>query len=241
MFKAPQRQFGLFTLLNDIIGLTLLVWYALVKPRQLKPITICTGLYNRSDMYLTKLLKSVNRAIHKDLIQLSVFDCASNDIPNLHTSIRSEWQGGLVFNAQPVAFSRSYTFNKAVAQSTNELVFLCDADMSVPENIVELCNQYAAPKRAWFPFVFTLYQNKPAIQHKDNGFWMIHSGKGMLACLKSDYEKIGGLDERFTKWGAEDDDLWERMVRAGFVVIRNKQKGLIHHWHPSFNPNAKTN
>lgn len=240
MFKAPQRNFGVYTLWNDLKGICIYLLKPLHKPNPLRPVTICTGLYNRSDMYLNKLLESIHQTRHKELIGISVFDCGSTDVSDLKTAIMAKWKGKLFFSQEQRTFSRAYAFNSAVKQAQAEIIFICDADMQIPENLVELCNSYVGDKRAWYPIVFTLYRNKPAVISQENGFWMIYSGKGMLACLKKDYMELGGLDETFTNWGAEDDDLWERMVRGRFIIIRNKQKGLIHHWHESFNPHAKT-
>lgn len=240
MFKAPQRKFGMYTLIKDVYGMLIYLFKPAYKPESLRPVTICTGLYNRSDMYLNKLLERVNQTTNKHLITLSVFDCGSTDLKSLEESIRKKWAGKLVFCQEKAPFSRAFAFNKAVNNAPDEIIFICDADMWIPENIVELCNNFVGHKRAWYPIVFTLYRDKPPVIHKENGFWMIYSGKGMLACLKNDYQELGGLNEKFTEWGAEDDDLWERMVRNRFTIIRNKQQGLIHHWHQSFNPRSKT-
>ncbi len=240
VFKAPQRQFGFFTLINDIKGIALYVYFRFRPAKKLKPVSICTGIYNRSDMYLKSVIKSLGRAEHQELIELSVVDCNSTDMIDFENEIRSQWKGKLCFSRISKSFTRAFSFNRATEQATNNIVFICDADMLLPTNIVQLCNQFVAQNRVWYPIIFTLYKNTPAIESAENGFWMIHSGKGMLACLKSDFERIGKLDESFTTWGAEDDNLWERFMKAGFVVIRNKQKGLIHQWHESFNPLSKT-
>ena len=41
--------------------------------------------------------------------------------------------------------------------------------------------------------------------------------------------------ENFKTWGQEDDELWERFYKGGYYIIRSREKGLLHHWHPSLN------
>jgi hypothetical protein len=235
IFKAPQRKLHPNSLANDMKGVMILLWYRLFPKKNLQAISICTGIYNRSDNYLNQFLPSIVKAKHADLIELSVFDCNSSDIPDLEASIKAQWKGKLKFAKEPLAFSRSATFNKAVAQSSQRIIFICDADMSVPENIVKLCNNYTAKKRVWYPVIYFLFKDRPAVVGKGNGVWEQYSAKGMLASLKEDFDAVGKLNEHFKEWGAEDNELWDRFYKQGFTVISNRQRGLLHHWHTTHN------
>jgi hypothetical protein len=187
-------------------------------------------------LFLKYFLPSLNKINHKDLIELSVFDCNSNDTPNLENEIRKVWLGQLIFKSEDVPFTRSFTFNKAVEQSQKEILFICDADFSLPQDLVVICNKCTLGKLVWFPIVFYLYKNKPNVFDKSHGEWMQWGGKGILACKRKYFLKIGGLDESFKKWGQEDEDLWMKFYKAGNYMIRYKERGLLHHWHPSLNP-----
>jgi glycosyltransferase involved in cell wall biosynthesis len=238
IFKSPQRKINPLSLLNDTYGIAIYLWYKAVHIQQqnLQPITICTGIYNRSEFYVNNLIASLNKAKYHHLIELSVFDCGSTDIPNLEQHIRMHWKGKLTYHSTHIPFSRAVSFNKAVQQASTELLFICDADMSVPENIVQLCNAYTAPKRIWYPIYFFVYKHKPAIVAPQNGEWELYGSKGMLALRKHDWNTIGGLNEKYTSWGDEDTELWTRFHLQNFTIIRNKQEGFLHHWHDSFNP-----
>jgi glycosyltransferase involved in cell wall biosynthesis len=236
LFKSPQRKIHPSSLYSDLKGLAIFLRYQFFSPGHLQPISICTGVYNRSEALLKHLLPSIEDANNKSLIEFSVADCDSNDVLNLENTIKNSTSFDIVYNKYSQAFSRSFAFNMAVKQCSHPLVFICDADMSIPKNIVALCNAYAAKKRAWYPIVFYLEKDKPAKETADNGHWMQYGGKGMLACTRKDFMEIGMLNENYTTWGKEDDELWERFVKANFVIIRYRQRGLIHHWHPSFNP-----
>ena len=163
VFKAPQRSFSSNSLYRDFKGIGIYLWYSIFSFKKLEKITICTGIYNRSDNYLNQLLQSIKKAKHQHLIELSVFDCNSYDVEDLKTEIQKQWKGKLIFNSEPIKFSRSYTFNKAVSHSETNLIFICDADLSLPKNIVESVNFFTAKNRVWYPIFFFLYNNKPAV------------------------------------------------------------------------------
>lgn len=226
---------GLHTLLTDLQGLMIYAYRSVWPKKKLKAVSICTGIYNRSSNYLNQLLKSLELAENAYLIELSVFDCCSDDMADLEAEIRKRWKGQLVFSREPVKFARSYTFNKAVDQASHELIFICDADLSLPVNIVSLCNQYTGEKTVWYPIYFFLYKNKPAIMNSENGEWEQYGSRGMLACTKKAFNDAGRLNEAYTIWGGEDTDLWERFHRRHNIIIRNRVKGLYHHWHQTFN------
>lgn len=240
IFKAPQRKLTKGSFYRDIKGLCIYHLSSILFLKQkLEPITICTGIYNRSDNYLTIFLPSVATCSNKDLITLSVFDCGSNDVEHLEQKIRNIWDGDLHYNMEHMPFTRAKSFNKAVKYAKTNYVFLCDADMTIPKDIVLLVNRYVASKRVWFPKCFFLFKNMHSKQLYKNGEWKNHDATGMLGCLKFEFLAIGGLDETYVTWGGEDTDLWRRFHKAQFVVIRNNQKGLLHHWHPSHNPKYK--
>jgi glycosyltransferase involved in cell wall biosynthesis len=236
IFKSPQRSISWYTLLTDFRGIGIYVYRTIFPFKKLQPISICTGIKNRSDNYLNHFLESLQHIEHPELIELSVFDCASDDVDNLEERIRKKWNGKLVFNSEPRAFSRSYTFNKAIKQASNELILGCDADISLPYDMVKMCNQYVDSKQTWFPMYFFLFKNKPAIISKDNGIWDQYGSRGLFACLQTDFWEAGAFDESYTVWGGEDIDLWTRFHRKGYIVIRSRKKGLFHKWHTTHNP-----
>lgn len=64
------------------------------------------------------------------------------------------------------------------------------------------------------------------------GFWE-HQGYGLIAMYKSDWDRIGGLDEeKFkNKWGGEDWELMERVVGAGMEYERVREFKMFHFHH----------
>ena len=226
VFKSPQRKHGgSLTLLTDFIG----YFSILFNKKRLKPITICTGLKNRSNNYINILLESLNKCDHKDLIHLSIYDCGSNDVSNLLSSIQEKWKGEVTYETENIDFSRSYTFNKALKQSKTELLFACDADMELPSNLIELINKYVSNKSAWFPIPFHLDKNG-----KDGNYKM--EGKGIFATTKEQLMKTGFYNEEFTSWGDEDWELFFRFYKNKIRPHRTWERKLIHHYHESARP-----
>jgi hypothetical protein len=239
VFKSPQRKIAPSIILADLAGLIIYLYRSLIPAAGMKRISICTGLYNRSEQYLNHLLPSIKRMKSKEYIELSVYDCGSSDLANLESAIREQWKGSLVYASEQKAFSRSYALNKAIDQSKNEYVFICDADMSLPPDFVERFSDFVTTKSVWYPIYFFLFPNKQTAVSNENGVWETYGSKGMFGSHKITFNKVGKLNEDFHAWGHEDTDLWERYHKFGYIVIRNKQKNFFHHWHKTFNPKYK--
>jgi glycosyltransferase involved in cell wall biosynthesis len=238
LFKAPQRREGtLKSLLTETVGLLSLGGHRLSRlfSPELKPISICTGLKNRTANYLDFVLTSISAMKNPELIELSIFDCGSEDAEYLEREIRRRWKGKLVFTKEETDFTRAYSFNRAIAQSSNQLIFATDADMSLPPDLVKQCNSYVSWESVWFPVCFYLYENRPAIIAPENGEWF-PVGKGMFAATKAQFEQAGCYDTKYKSWGSEDVDLWLRFFKAGILPLRTRCKGLFHHYHPSLKP-----
>lgn len=193
-------------------------------------ITICVGIYNRTPNLLNCLVASMNECVHNDHLALSVYDCNSTDVSDLKSEIEKAWKGRLVFCCEDRKFSKTYAVNKAVFQSDTNKIFVCDTDMTLPSEFVELYNKFVRKNTVWFPICFSLLNGKERRIAVGNGWWR-GEGFGMVGILKDNYKFMGGLDLRFDKWGREDDDFFVR-AHVYFKVIRRKCPGLFHNWHP---------
>src|SRR5574343_289318 len=227
VFKSPQRRWhelGYSTLITDFKG-----WLSTRRtPQTLAPITVCIGIKNRSQNLLNYVIPSLNQCHHPQLIHLSVYDCGSNDIDNLEAAIQKAWKGHLIYQRKESDFARSKAFNAAVNQAPEGLVLICDADMSVPKNIVNLVNQFVSKHSAWFPHVW--YTNQDG-----SGRYYTES-TGMMASTKSTFFKVGGYDETITTWGYEDWHLFFAYYKHHHACIRSNEPNFIHHYHESLKP-----
>jgi glycosyltransferase involved in cell wall biosynthesis len=223
--KAPQRKWiGYGTLLTDIRGY-LSIW---LKRRELAPVSVCVGIKNRTSNLLEYVIGSLNKCDHVELIELSVFDCGSNDVWNLEQEIKKVWKGRLIYSRQEMKFARSAAFNRAIRQCRENLILICDADMSIPKDIVRKVNRYCTSRTAWFPVVLNI--------NEDGSTRYRPEGTGMFASRKADFIKAGQYDEKITEWGNEDWLLYFAFYKAGIAGIRTREPEFIHHYHPTVRP-----
>lgn len=196
-----------------------------------KQIAICVGIRNRSEMLLKHLLPSMSRLDNQDRIVLSICDCHSEDEPKLYQKIRNIWKGGVIYENSNMPFTRSTSINRAVEICNSNMVFLCDADMTLPKDFVSQMDKFVGANKAWFPICFSLNKDRPKVITKKNGFWRPY-GYGMAGFLRKDFIDIGQLpvDDEYKSWGKEDTNLWNRCKEKMFVT-REKCPRLFHNWH----------
>jgi glycosyltransferase involved in cell wall biosynthesis len=228
LFKAPQHKVGGFVYATEIRGYLVLFLHRILPfKKKLQPVTLCVSNKNRSQALLQFLAASLQKANHKDLIYLSVFDCGSEDRIYLEQELNRLFGEKLIFKTEAIPFARSYAINQAVSRASTDLVFITDADISVPVDIVEKINFYARRNRVWFPITSAFINKEETITE-----WYTE-GKGLTACNKKQFQSMGGYDESITNWGGEDNDFWIRCWENKLFPVRSKEKDLIHHWHPS--------
>jgi hypothetical protein len=103
--------------------------------------------------------------------------------------------------------------------------------MLVPENWDQIIAQRVDRGQAFFPICYSLHRGKPLAIAKGNGRWR-RTGLGMCGFTRKDFDQIGGWSEHFTRWGLEDNDIYERATRANMRIKRWRCPGLFHQWHP---------
>lgn len=239
VFKSPQRKVGLRSLYLDLIGIFRFFLVQTIPFKKSIRLSICVGNLNRNAMILKYLLPSLNKLEYKENIELVLVDFGSENFNDLKDRLAVDWSGKLNIISLKEPFTRSRAINVAAAAASEELLFITDADFSLPKGLIKHCYRYTLYGSIWFPIVFYLYKNMPAQFGKGNGEWMQWGGKGILAIKKNKFIELKGLSEKFKSWGGEDEEFWMRCHQSGEVVIRSRCKELLHHWHPSFNPKFK--
>ncbi|MBS3915169.1 MAG: hypothetical protein KG003_11765 [Bacteroidetes bacterium] len=235
LLKSPQRKWvGWSTIFTDISGIFILFFHR-IFPIKNEKIWICVGVKNRGQYLLDYLVTSMNKAEQADQLALSIADCNSHDIPDLENKIREIWKGELIFHSENSAFTRAKTFNRAIKNSKGNLVFVCDADITLPQNIVQTIRRNTTKKTAWFPICqWQLEDTKPEWK------WL-SAGTGLFSTYKNNLDKTGLYDEQIQSWGKEDWDLFFRFYKYGIFPFRSRCKGLYHHWHQSSRPENYVN
>lgn len=130
-------------------------------------------------------------------------------------------------------FYKTLALNEGVARVPSEydLVFLFDLHIDVPVDIIDSVRKNTIEGRvAFYPVVGRLDCGKSSVDHQ--GVWA-DDGFGLFAMYKSDWNRIGGMNvEKFKyKWGGEDWEFLDRVVKSKLEVERFKYPGLYHHFH----------
>ena len=134
-------------------------------------------------------------------------------------------------------YSRSSNINEiAKYVNPNNILLIVDVDMNVKELALENIQKYVVPNQVYFPIVWSKYSPKSikiiseTLQSKVwpftsyEGVWR-KWGYGMFA-MHYDNLKRFKMDEKFTGWGGEDNDLYKRVKKAlNITIIRKNEKG----------------
>jgi glycosyltransferase involved in cell wall biosynthesis len=126
-------------------------------------------------------------------------------------------------------FHKTRALNILAECAESDVLAFLDADMLVPHNYDEIVLANTKPGQAYFPICFSLHKDKPPLIDPANGWWR-KTGYGNCSFMREDFYKIGRWDERFRRWGREDDDMFNRASRF-LKVVRAECPGLFHQWH----------
>lgn len=136
-------------------------------------------------------------------------------------------------------WSRAKAINIGLQNVTTPFVFVADVDMIFSYDFIEKLIAIQNPNQAVFLKVGFLDHNesiqvKPFDQYKISFFSQVGAKGLSLFPLKALYE-IHGFDEFLHFWGAEDEDVHNRLENAGYQSLFYDQEILIlHQWHVSY-------
>jgi len=166
----------------------------------------------------------------------------------------------IYFNIPNAVNSISAARNMGVEKSTGEYIVLHDNDLLVGPSFFHSI-KLAANKYRYFSNFSTVINLTPELTNKvynniDNYRFTnnelnkckkrLHQGGisnadgGSLTIRRDDYLAIGGYDEMFVEWGAEDNDFRIRMLlhlELKYVGVLNQT--LYHTWHEHSSPSHR--
>jgi len=170
-------------------------------------ISLCTVCKGRLQDLRRTLPKNIEDNRDYPHVEFVVLDYASDDGLGdwVQRNMMEHIDSGLVVyyrTAEPEYYSHSHSRNVAFLAATGDIVNNVDADN-------------------WTSAGFTSYVNRLANQCPQKAVFA--KGKrnvnGRLGFFKTEWQELGGYDERFEGWGYEEVDLMYRAWAAGFTMM----------------------
>jgi len=133
-------------------------------------------------------------------------------------------------------WNRSAGLNTGARVSRGNVLFLTDVDIIYPPQFVERILKHQGSDvffaSACFRSPKGFRQWELLARDGFSGSWPEMKGKGLMCCPRQALEAVGGLDEKFAYWGAEDHDFAERLARFGLKELNLPEIHCYHQWHP---------
>ncbi|HEV8632609.1 MAG TPA: glycosyltransferase [Thermoanaerobaculia bacterium] len=140
------------------------------------------------------------------------------------------------------AWSRACALNIGARLAASDYVLLTDVDMIYPPGFLAAVIERIAPGRvihAWCTFLPRGFSHWDEVFDRAGRFPPAASRPALGGCqalATALLHAIGGLDEYYRFWGAEDRDLADRLLLHGLEdVYLPSHVPMLHQWHPSSN------
>lgn len=142
-------------------------------------------------------------------------------------------------SVENLLWNKSKALNYGILQSAGEFVFIADADLIFHPEATALLDRLKLPDAFNLFRMGYLNQKESEKLNSDYSFNELKVSRsgdvnGMVLAPKKTFEKINGFDEFFHFYGAEDEDLFDRLEQAGLRKNKNEDPLFYHNWHRSF-------
>lgn len=145
----------------------------------------------------------------------------------------------LKFNFDNDSFRKAFLFNQGYNISNNKCLFFADADCVVNDSVLKNINSYChlLDDHIILPYDgHVCYMNESETQAfiSDNSLSCTQTrwASGGVIIINSDnFYRVGGFDERFKGWGAEDDAFFNKCL-AYKLNVHRASSNMVHLYHP---------
>jgi len=154
----------------------------------------------------------------------------------------------------PGPFRKTALLNRAVRDNPGyDIYVMVDADVFVTRPLAEYVLENAGDNRLVFPYGDTVYMDMLDTRKflSEGTLWPGEKNHGVIirrqtglcnAFTRATFDAVGGFDEAFSGWGAEDDAFMFKFRRIGAEIIRNPDRTAVayHMFHPVINTETYT-
>jgi hypothetical protein len=207
--------------------------------------SIILGFRDRDIWRLEACLKSLASQENSPTYEIIVLDYGSSS--NYRTGAENLCQtlGSLVRYAhaptQGQPWNRSQALNLGAALAAGTMLVFGDIDLLYsPLFLAGLHNTVQTGKKynyrcRYMPEGSQVTTFQQAQREHSNADLSKDTGLGLTVVYQSDFEKIGGYDERFLIWGIEDNAFQYRAEKIGLshAWIEGEEAVTYHIWHPN--------
>lgn len=136
-------------------------------------------------------------------------------------------------------WSRAKAVNIGIQMVTTPYVFVSDIDMIFKPNFIEIVHQLSDPKvSVYFKVGFLNQSESTKIKPFDDysiSFSSKPGAQGLSLFPLQALKEVSGFDEFLHFWGAEDEDVHNRLLQLGYQVnFYEREILLLHRWHPTY-------
>jgi hypothetical protein len=136
-------------------------------------------------------------------------------------------------------WSRSKAINIGIRKVETDYVFIADIDIIFHFKFIEFLYQIKNPVTSFYFQVGYLdkYESQELKSFDDYKITLTSSSQaqGLSLIPYQILMELNGFDEFFHYWGAEDEDLHNRIINANYTSkFYEKEIFLLHQWHPEF-------
>jgi len=187
----------------------------------IKNLTICVACADRKKMLEDYFLPAFLKIAKNIDVQL-VMAVPINEETSIKTLLNDNGVKNHRIIGLTTSFSRSHYLNHTLAASKNQAVFICDVDIALPVNFIQLFKKYVSKHTAWFPICVL---NNEA--DKFDRFY--EEGTGLVGFINKN--ETLRFDGSIKTWGNEDWIFLYTLYQNKIYPIRSFEKSMVHHYH----------
>jgi len=136
-------------------------------------------------------------------------------------------------------WSKCIALNNVIRNLKSDYCFIADVDLIFSPQFISTAHQFVqSGKTIYFQVGFlnkTESENQKQFSEYKIHFKSEAGATGLSLFPLKALQEVGGFDEFFHFWGAEDTDLHNRLPLAGYQIeFYNREILMLHQWHPSY-------